>query len=133
VSGSIATARAVMPFGVPCVGPVLVTFWRGGANVRKGLWSDHARFSTKRAQNAALRLIASSFHSVNVLDAGRISSILLRITSAGPRLKLWMSALLATAKEQTKGASEDERNAKAGEKPEQVWGFIATKPRLIYQ
>jgi hypothetical protein len=31
--------------------------------------------------------------------------------------------LLATAKEQTKGASEDERNAKAGEKPEQVWGY----------
>jgi hypothetical protein len=30
--------------------------------------------------------------------------------------------LLATAKEQTKGASIDERNARAGEKPEQVWG-----------
>jgi hypothetical protein len=41
--------------------------------------------------------------------------------------------LLATAKEQTKGASIDERSAKAGEKPEQVWGFIATKPRLIYK
>jgi hypothetical protein len=41
--------------------------------------------------------------------------------------------LLATAKEQTKGASIDERNARAGEKPEQVWGFIATKPRLIYK
>jgi hypothetical protein len=41
--------------------------------------------------------------------------------------------MLATAKEQTKGASEDERNAKAGEKPEQVWGFIAMKPRLYIQ
>jgi hypothetical protein len=41
--------------------------------------------------------------------------------------------VLATAKEQTKGASIDERNARAGEKPEQVWGFIATKPRLIYK
>jgi hypothetical protein len=41
--------------------------------------------------------------------------------------------MLATAKEQTKGASVDERNAKAGEKPEQVWGFIATKPRLYIQ
>jgi hypothetical protein len=41
--------------------------------------------------------------------------------------------VLATAKEQTKGASVGERNAKAGEKPEQVWGFIATKPRLIYK
>jgi hypothetical protein len=41
--------------------------------------------------------------------------------------------MLATAKEQTKSASEDGRNVKAGEKPEQVWGFIATKPRLIYK
>jgi hypothetical protein len=41
--------------------------------------------------------------------------------------------MLATAKEQTKGASVDKRSAKAGEKPEQVWGFIATKPRLIYK
>jgi hypothetical protein len=30
--------------------------------------------------------------------------------------------MLATAKEQTKGASIDERTAKAGEKSEQVWG-----------
>jgi hypothetical protein len=43
------------------------------------------------------------------------------------------SILLATAKEQTKGASINKRNARAGEKPEQVWGFIATKPRLIYK
>jgi hypothetical protein len=41
--------------------------------------------------------------------------------------------VLATAKEQTKSASEDKRNARAGEKPEQVWGFIATKPRIIYK
>jgi hypothetical protein len=41
--------------------------------------------------------------------------------------------ILATAKEQTKSASEDKQNPKAGEKPEQVWGFIATKPRLIYK
>jgi hypothetical protein len=41
--------------------------------------------------------------------------------------------MLATAKEQTKSASEDKWNVKAGEKPEQVWGFIATKPRLIYK
>jgi hypothetical protein len=41
--------------------------------------------------------------------------------------------VLATAKEQTESASKDERNARAGEKPEQVWGFIATKPRLIYK
>jgi hypothetical protein len=41
--------------------------------------------------------------------------------------------LLATAKEQTKSADKVERNARAGEKPEQVWGFIATKPRLIYK
>jgi hypothetical protein len=40
--------------------------------------------------------------------------------------------ILATAKEQIKSASEDEWNIKAGEKPEQVWGFIAIKPRLIY-
>jgi hypothetical protein len=44
-----------------------------------------------------------------------------------------MLGVLATAKEQTKGASIEERSAKAGEKPEQVWGFIATKPRLIYK
>jgi hypothetical protein len=41
--------------------------------------------------------------------------------------------MLATAKEQTEGASVDKRSAKAGEKLEQVWGFIATKPRLIYK
>jgi hypothetical protein len=41
--------------------------------------------------------------------------------------------MLAAAKEQTKSASKDERNARAEEKPEQVWGFIATKPRLIYK
>jgi hypothetical protein len=35
--------------------------------------------------------IASSFHSVNMFGAGRISLILLRITSASPCLKLWMS------------------------------------------
>jgi hypothetical protein len=34
--------------------------------------------------------------------------------------------LLATAKEQTKSADKDKRNARAGEKPEQVWGYIAT-------
>jgi hypothetical protein len=33
-----------------------------------------------------------------------------------------LGSVLATAKEQTKGASVDERSAKAGEKPEQVWG-----------
>jgi hypothetical protein len=38
-----------------------------------------------------------------------------------------------TAKEQTKSASKDEQNARAGEKPEQVWGFIAIKPRLKYK
>jgi hypothetical protein len=41
--------------------------------------------------------------------------------------------VLATAKEQTKSTSEDKRNVKAEEKPEQVWGFIAIKPRLIYK
>jgi hypothetical protein len=44
-----------------------------------------------------------------------------------------MYIVLAAAKEQTKSASEDERNARAGEKLEQVWGFIPTKPRLIYK
>jgi hypothetical protein len=49
-------------------------------------------------------------------------------------MHLCLSAqLLATAKEQTKGADKVERNARAGEKPEQVWGFIAMKPRLIYK
>jgi hypothetical protein len=41
--------------------------------------------------------------------------------------------MLVTAKEQTESASKDERNVRAGEKPEQVWGFIATKLRLIYK
>jgi hypothetical protein len=41
--------------------------------------------------------------------------------------------MLATAKEQTKSASEDKRNAKAGEKPEQVWGFIATNTQTYIQ
>jgi hypothetical protein len=41
--------------------------------------------------------------------------------------------VLATAKEQTKSADKVERSARSGEKPEQVWGFIATKPRLYIQ
>jgi hypothetical protein len=36
-----------------------------------------------------------------------------------------MCNLLATAKEQTESTSKDKRNARAGEKPEQVWGYIA--------
>jgi hypothetical protein len=50
-----------------------------------------------------------------------------------PDVLLGLALVLATAKEQTKSASIDEQNARAGEKPEQVWGFIATKPRLIYK
>jgi hypothetical protein len=41
--------------------------------------------------------------------------------------------ILATAKEQTESASKDKQNARAGKKPEQVWGFIAIKPRLYIQ
>jgi hypothetical protein len=41
--------------------------------------------------------------------------------------------MLATAKEQTKGASVDEQNAKAGEKPEQVWGFYCNETQTYIQ
>jgi hypothetical protein len=62
-----------------------------------------------------------------------LSDDALELRKAGGVRRAVGQALLATAKEQTKGASVDKRNAKAGEKPEQVWGFIAMKPRLIYK
>jgi hypothetical protein len=41
--------------------------------------------------------------------------------------------LLVTAKQATRAQAKMKQVAKAGEKPEQVWGFIATKPRLYIQ